>query len=75
MHCVEKKKNFGGGCEDRPILWSFFTIFPSKLSIYLQNYVKNGLNFKTTNQRIISFSMVFTNNNRGGTLSPPPYHN
>ena len=24
MHCVEKKM-FSGGCEDRPILWAFFT--------------------------------------------------
>ena len=59
-----------GGCEDRDILWAFFM----NLSIYLQNYVKNGLIFKTINQRnfffntvhnLISFSMVFTNKNRG----------
>ena len=39
---------FSGGCEGRPILRAFFG---SKLSIYLQNYAKNGLIFKTTNQR------------------------
>ena len=33
MHCVEEKK-FGGGCEDRPILWAFFTIV-SLETIYL----------------------------------------
>ena len=50
MHCVEFF--FSGGCEGRPILRVFFG---SKLSIYLQNYVKNGLIFKTANQ-IIFFS-------------------
>ena len=34
MHCVEKKKNFSGGCEGRPILWAFLTIF-SRETIYL----------------------------------------
>ena len=59
----------------------FSRFFRSKLSIYLQNYVKNGLFFKTANQiifvfntvnNLITFSIVFTNKNRGGTLSPSP---
>ena len=74
MHCVEFF--LSGGCEDRPISWAFSRIYRSKLSIYLQNYVKNGLIFKTTNQKkkkkintvhnLITFSIVFTNKNRGG---------
>ena len=50
MYCVEKK-NVSGGCEGRPILWAFFTIFSLETIIYLQNYVKNGLTFKTANQK------------------------
>ena len=42
---------FSGGCEDRLILWAFFTNLVLE-TIYLQNYLKNGLIFKTTNQRI-----------------------
>ena len=38
---------FSGGCEDNG---HFSRFFCSKLSIYLQNYVKNGLIFKTANQ-------------------------
>ena len=65
MHCVE---------------FFFEWWFRSNLSIYLQNYVKNGLIFKTTNQKkintvhnLITFSIVFTNKNRGGGhFEPPP---
>ena len=49
MHCVEEKK-LSGGCEDRDILWAFFTNLSIDISIYLQNYVKNGIIFKTTNR-------------------------
>ena len=64
---------FSGGCEGRPILRAFFG---SKLSIYLQNYVKNGLIFKTANllfffnavHNLITFFMVFKNKNGGGAL-------
>mgnify|MGYP001284833861 CR=1 FL=1 len=71
MHCVEILF-FSGGCEDNG---HFSRFFCSKLSIYLQNYVKNGLIFKTANQiifffntvhNLITFSMVFTNKNGGG---------
>ena len=64
-----------------PYYGNFSRIYRSKLSIYLQNYIKNGLIFKTTNQifffntvhNLITFSIVFTNKNRGGgTLSPHP---
>ena len=57
----------------------FSRIYRSNLSIYLQNYVKNGLNFKTTNRNffntvhnLITFSMGFTNKNGGGALWAPP---
>ena len=40
--CTVLKFFFCGGCEGRPILRAFFG---SKLSIYLQYYVKNGLIF------------------------------
>ena len=40
---------FSGGCEDNG---HFSRFFGHKLSIYLQNYVKNGLIFKTVNQKI-----------------------
>ena len=59
----------------------FNEFFRAKLSIYLQNYVKNGLIFKTANQiifffntvhNLITFSMVFTNKNGGGHFEPPP---
>ena len=79
MHCVEKKKivlvvKIG------PYYGHFSRIYPSKLSIYLQIYVKNGHIFKTSTQHfffntvhnLIYFSMVFTKKNRGGTLCPPP---
>ena len=38
------------GCEDRDNYGQFTRIYLSKLSIYLKNYVKNGLIFKTTTQ-------------------------
>ena len=56
MHCVEEKK-ISGGFEDRPILWTFYTNL-SLETIYLQNYVKNGLIFKTTNQKKISTQYI-----------------
>ena len=58
----------------------FSRIYRSKLSIYLQNYVKNGLIFKITNQ-IFFFStqciilllfLLFSQIKIGCTLSPPP---
>ena len=45
MHCVDFFF-FSGGCEDNGYFSRFFC---SKLYIYLQNYVKNGLIFKTAN--------------------------
>ena len=75
MHCVVVVVKIG------PYYGHFSRIYRSKLSIYLQNYVKNGLIFKTTTQifflntvhNLITFSIVFTNTNRGGgTLSPLP---
>ena len=48
MHCVDFFF-FSGGCEGRPILREFFG---SELSIYFQNYAKNGLIFITANQII-----------------------
>ena len=60
----------GGGV----FLGAFLTIFAPNLSIYHQNYVKNGVIFKTVNQiifffntvhNLITFSIVFTNKNRG----------
>merc|ERR1711911_192944 len=76
MHCVEIFFFFSGGCEGRPILRAFFG---SKLSIYLQNYAKNGLIFKTANQ-IIFFStqciilllfLWFSQIKMGGHFEPP----
>ena len=62
MHCFEKKKkSVGVGCEDRDILWAFFTnlsIESIYLSNYLLNYVKNGLIFKTTTQKKIQHSAL-----------------
>ena len=64
-----------------PYSGHFSRIYLSKLSIYPQNYVNHGLISKTTNQRIfffntvhnlITFSIVFTNKNRGGALLAPP---
>ena len=61
----------------------FSRIYRSNLSIYLQNYMKNGLIFKTTNQKcfffntvhnLITFSIVFTNKNRGGGYFWLPQH-
>ena len=49
-HCVGLFFS-SGGCEDRAILWAFFTNLSIE-SIYLLNYVKNGLIFKTANQII-----------------------
>ena len=62
-----------GGCEGRPILRAFFG---SKLSIYLQNYVKNGFIFKTVNQKknfstqciILLLFLLFSQIEIGGAL-------
>ena len=40
MHCVEIKKNLSGGCEIGTYYGHFSRIYPSNLSIYLQNYVR-----------------------------------
>ena len=55
-------------------------IYLPNLSIYLQNYVKNGLTklplnfFFNTVHNLITFSIVFTNKNRGGGHFEPPPH-
>ena len=80
MHCVEKFFFLGGGCENRDILWAFFTNL-SLESIYLSPelrekwpYLQNYQSKKkfTTVHNLITFSIVFTNKNRGGggTLRP-----
>ena len=53
MHCVEEKK-MSGGCEDRPILWAFFTNLSPEtiyIFIYIQNSGKTAHFFKTTNKK------------------------
>ena len=82
MHCVDFFLFLVGVVKICPYKGHFSRIYRSKLSIYLQNYVKNGLIFKTTNQiffffntvhNLITFSIVFTNKNRGGGhFEPPP---
>ena len=72
MHCVEEKKNLVMVVKIGPYYGHFSRIFRSKLSIYLQNYVKNGLIFKTPTQiffffntvhNLIAFSIVFLDKN------------
>ena len=72
MHCVEKKK-LSGGCEDRDILLAFFTNLSIE-SIYLSPelrekwpYLQNYHSKKkiSTVHNLITFSIVFTNKNRG----------
>ena len=72
MHCVEFFLSVG--CEVRDILWAFFT----NLSIesiylspelrekwpYLQNYQSKTKKINTVHN-LITFSIVFTNKNRG----------
>ena len=83
MHCVDFFFFMSGGCENRDVLWAFFmnlsieTIYLSpelrEKCPYLQNYQsKKKIN---TVHNLITFSIVFTNKNRGGTLSPPPHQN
>ena len=80
MHCVEIFFFLAVVVKVGPYYGHFSRFFCLKLSIYLKNYVKNGLIFKTANQKkknntahnLITFSIVFKNKNRGGTLSPPP---
>ena len=78
---VSKKKKNRGGCEDRPLLWAFFTNLSLETIYlspelrekwrYLSNYQSKNFFFNTVHN-LITFSMVFTNKNRGGTLCPPP---
>ena len=52
MNCVDFV--LSGGCEDRDILWAFFTNLSIE-SIYLSPELrKNGLIFKTTDQKKIN---------------------
>ena len=74
MHCVDFF--LSGGCEDRDILWEFFTNLSIETTYlspelrekwpYLQNYQSNF--FFNTVHNLITFSIVFTNKNRGGAL-------
>ena len=77
MHCVDFFFFFGFFLG---FFWAFLTNFAPNLSIYHQNYVKNGYIFKTVNQ-IFFFStqciilllfLVFSQIKIGGTLWAPP---
>ena len=76
--CTVLKFFLSDGCEDRDMLWAFFTNLSIEyiyLSIelcekwpYFQNYHSKKIN---TVHNLITFSIVFTNKNRGGgTFSP-----
>ena len=68
MHCVEFFFFLVVVVKVGTYYGHFSRFFRAKLSIYLQNYVKNGLIFKTVNQNLffntvhnlITFSIVFT---------------
>ena len=62
MHCVDFFFFLVVVDKVGPYYGHFSRFFRSKLSIYLQNYVKSGLFFV---HNLITFSIVFT-------LSPPP---
>ena len=79
MQCVDFFLFFFGGCY---IFLAFLTIFAPNLSIYHQNYVKNGFIYKTVNQ-IIFFStqciilllfLLFSQIKIGGGHFEPPPH-
>ena len=74
MHCVEKK--FSGGCEDRPILWAFFTNL-SLETIYLSPelrekwpYLQNSHSkfFFSTQCIILLLFLLFSQIKIGGLL-------
>ena len=82
MHCVYFFF-LSGGCEDKDIIWAFFTnlsiesIYLSlelreKLS-YLQNY--HSTFFFNTVHDLITFSIVFTNKMCMADSAPPPNQN